>query len=76
MSKGRGKKNSQNFRDLLKKYLEIKGLDIIILLADGEEIELNKNRILIDNEIITFDKGNREKRIPLSRVKSVELYAA
>ncbi|HOW81558.1 MAG TPA: hypothetical protein PK573_03260 [Spirochaetota bacterium] len=76
MKKGRGRKNNQDFRELLKKYLEIKGLDIVILLADGKEIELNKNRILIDNEIITFDKGNREHRIPLSSVKSVELYAA
>jgi hypothetical protein len=76
MGKGRGRKNTQDFKELLKKYLGIKGLDIIILLADGQEIELNKNRMLIDNEIITFDKGNKEQRIPLSRVKSVELYAA
>ncbi len=76
MSKGRGRKNNQNFRELLQKYLEIKGLDIILFLADGEEVELNKNRVLVDNEIITFDKGNREQRIPLSKVKSVELYAA
>ena len=76
MNKPRKKKNKNNFKLLLKKYLDIKGLDIIIQLADGQEIELNKNRVLDKNEIVTFDKGNNEKRIPLSKVKSVELYAA
>jgi hypothetical protein len=68
------KKN--NFRKLLKKYLSIKGLDIIIILEDGSEIELSKNRALIDDVIVTFDVKNDEQRIPLSVVKSVDLYAA
>lgn len=76
MNKTRNKKNKNDFKLLLKKYLDIKGLDIIIQLADGQEIELNKNRVLDKNDIVTFDKGNNEKRIPLSKVKSVELYAA
>ena len=76
MRNGRNKKNKNNFKYLLEKYLDIKGLDIVILLADGKEIELNKNRILDKNEIVTIDKSNKEQRIPLSKVKSVELYAA
>ncbi len=66
----------KNFKKLLKKYLNIKGLDIIIYLNDGKSIELNKNRSLIKNEIIIKDKTIGEYRIHLSKIKSVELYAA
>jgi len=69
-------KKKQNFKKLLMKYLEIKGLDIVILLENGEEIELYKNRSIVKDVLITVDKINREKRIPLSKIKSVELYAA
>jgi hypothetical protein len=71
------KKNKRkNFKQLLEKYLDIKGLDIIIILEDGKEIELYKNRSIIDDMIVTFDVDNGEKKIPISRIKSVDLYAA
>ncbi len=66
----------KNFKQLLEKYLDIKGLDIIIILEDGKEIELYKNRSIIDDMIVTFDVDNGEKKIPISRIKSVDLYAA
>ncbi len=67
---------SNNFKKLLKKYLSIKGLDIVVYLEDGAIIELNKNRVLVKNEIIVRDNNNRELRIDISSIKSVELYAA
>ena len=74
MKENRKKRN--NFRETLEKYLSIKGLDIVILLNDGGEIELFKNRTLIDDTIITVDTNNREHRIPIAHIKSVDLYAA
>ncbi len=65
-----------NFKKLLKKYLSIKGLDIVVYLNDGGVIELNKNRTLVKNEIIIRDKNDRETRIDIATIKSVELYAA
>lgn len=61
---------------MLEKYLDIKGLDIIIVLEDGREIELYKNRSIIDDMIVTFDVNNGERKIPISRIKHVDLYAA
>jgi hypothetical protein len=66
----------KNFKQLLEKYLDIKGLDIIIVLEDGREIELYKNRSIIDDMIVTFDVNNGERKIPISRIKHVDLYAA
>ena len=70
------KKKKKNFRELLEMYFDVKGLDIIVVLENGIEVELSKNRELINDVIITLDKGNRERRIPLSEVRSVDLYAA
>jgi hypothetical protein len=70
------KNKRKSFRQLLQKYLDIKGLDIIIVLEDGREIELFKNRSIIDDMIVTYDIENGEKKIPISRIKHVDLYAA
>ena len=70
------KKKRKNFKQLLEKYLDIKGLDIIIVLEDGKEIELSKNRSIINDMIVTFDTNNGEKKIPLAKIIQVDLYAA
>lgn len=70
------KKPQKDFKTMLKKYLDIKGLDIVVVLEDGTEIELFKNRALIDDMIISLEKGKNELRIPLDKVKSVDCFAA
>jgi hypothetical protein len=70
------KAKKKNFKQLLTKYLDIKGLDIILVLDGGEEIELYKNRSIVGDMIVTFDIDNGEKQIPLKQVKHVDMYAA
>ncbi len=70
------KTKKKNFRQMLAKYLDIKGLDIIIVLEDGKEIELYKNRSIEGDMIVTFDVNNGERKIPLKKVKHVDMYAA
>lgn len=70
------KARKKNFKQLLTKYLDIKGLDIILVLEDGNEIELYKNRSIVGDMIVTFDLDNGEKQIPLQQVKHVDMYAA
>ncbi len=67
---------SKSFRELLEKYLEIKGLDIVVILNDGKEVELYKNREIIDDMIVTMDNYHNRQRIPISEVKSVDMFAA
>lgn len=74
MKSAKGKQ--QNFKKTLERYLGIKGLDIVVYLSDGKTVELYKNRSLVKDEIVMFDSFNREKRIPLSLVRSIDLYAA
>ena len=71
-----GKTKQQDFKKALERYLNIKGLDIVVYLEDGKTIELYKNRSLVKDEIVMFDATNKEKRIPLSIVKSIDLFAA
>jgi hypothetical protein len=72
----RTRKKNKSFRETLEMYLNIKGLDIIVQLKNGKEIHLDKNRKLIDDVIITMENGRKEKKIPLSKITSVDLYAA
>jgi hypothetical protein len=67
---------SKKFRELLEKYLEIKGLDIIVILNDGSEVELYKNRQIIDDMIITIDNCDNSQKIPIAQIKSVDMFAA
>jgi hypothetical protein len=70
------RKKKKDFRAMLEKYLEIKGLDIVVVLEDGQEVELYKNRSIVDDVIITLENGKGELRIPLSSIKTVDLFAA
>jgi len=70
------KVKSKSFRELLEKYLEIKGLDIVVVLSNGEEIELYKNREIIDGMIVAIDNFQNKQNIPISEIKSVDMFAA
>ncbi len=70
------KKKAKSFKSQLRKYLGIKGLDIVVYLRDGKSIELNKNRVLVKDDIVLTDKNNREVKIPISQIISVDLFAA
>ena len=67
---------TKSFRELLEKYLEIKGLDIVVILSNGEEIELYKNREIIDGMIVAIDNYHNKQNIPISEIKSVDMFAA
>jgi hypothetical protein len=70
------RKKNKSFRETLEMYLNIKGLDIIVQLKNGKEIHLDKNRKLINDMIVTMENGKKETKIPLSKITSVDLYAA
>lgn len=70
------KKKKNSFKKQLKKYIGIKGLDIIVYLNDGKIIELHKNRSIIKDEIVVYDKNKIVQRIPLAMIKSIDLFAA
>jgi len=76
MKKSSSSKKTKSFKTMLQKYLDIKGLDIVVILEDGRKIELYKNRTIINDAIITLEKGKGELRIPLSEIKSVDCFAA
>jgi len=69
------KTKSISFNKQLKKYISIKGLEMVIHLVNGEIIELHNNVRLEKNTIVVKNKNN-EFYIPLSDIKSIDLYAA
>ena len=71
----RKRKPESSFADMVKKYINIRGLDIVLYLEDGKEIELHKNRAVSGNDIVIVTRTS-ETRIPISTVRSIDLFAA
>lgn len=72
------KERQHRFIDLLKKYINIKTVEIIITLKDGKTIALykNKERKIINDDIILYGDGVLSNRIYISKIEKAELFAA
>ncbi|GIX41062.1 MAG: hypothetical protein KatS3mg129_0795 [Leptospiraceae bacterium] len=70
------KVSNKEFEKQLLKYLQFKGIDISIQLADGKIIHLNKNRSFDKGYIINYTKKGVEEKIPIKSVTKAEFYIA
>jgi hypothetical protein len=67
---------SPQFKKVLSRYVNYRGIDIILYLKDGSIIELDKNRKLEGNFVIKNGKDGIVARIELSLIKKAEFFAA
>ncbi len=68
------KLSSKNFEKELLKYINFRGIEILIELVDGSMIHLNKNRTYEKGYIINFNKKGIEERIALKSIKRAEFF--
>lgn len=76
--KGRKRKDAveeNRFPFLIKKYMEIKTIDIKLTLKSGEVVIVRRDRDFIDDKIVLREHG-RERIIPVSEVLKADLFAA
>jgi hypothetical protein len=68
--------SSPQFKKVLSRYVNYRGIDIILYLKDGSVIELDKNRRLEGDCVIKNAKDGAVTKIELSRIKKAEFFAA
>ena len=67
---------SPNFKKILSRYVNYRGIDIVLHLKDGTIIELDKNRRLDGDVVIKNGKEGVVARIELSSIKKADFFAA
>lgn len=68
------KLSSKNFEKELLKYINFRGIEILVELFDGSVIHLNKNRTYQKGYIININKKGLEERIALKSIKKAEFF--
>lgn len=69
------KSNKNEFVEKLKKYITIRGIEFEIQLYNGKKFFFKNNLELKNNNLIAKLSKN-EIKIPISEIKSINLYAA
>jgi hypothetical protein len=67
---------SPNFKKILSRYVNYRGIDIVLHLKDGTIIELDKNRRLDGDVVIKNGKEGVVARIELSEIQKADFFAA
>ncbi|MEM7180347.1 MAG: hypothetical protein AAF518_05515 [Spirochaetota bacterium] len=64
------------FRKVLSRYVNYRGIDIVLYLKDGSIIELDKNRRIEGDTVIKNEREGLTTRIELAHIKKAEFFAA
>lgn len=69
-------KKKDNFKKVLSRYVNYRGIDIVLYLKDGRVVELDKNRKIDGDAVIKNNKEGSILRIDLCDIKKAEFFAA
>ena len=65
------------FNRLLHKYIEFRGIDIVLYLRSGEVIELDKNRCIQGEFVVKKNSRQQvEQLIPIVDISKADFFAA
>ncbi|NBU96608.1 MAG: hypothetical protein EBS19_00120 [Spirochaetia bacterium] len=67
---------TNQFKKVLSRYVNYRGIDIILYLKDGSVIELDKNRRIEGEFVIKNEREGVISRIELSDILKADFYAA
>ncbi|EIE01566.1 hypothetical protein [Leptospira licerasiae] len=70
------KDRAKQFKDTLERYINYRGIDIILTLKDGTVIELDKNRKMKGDIVIKNGDFGIEAEIEISSIQKADFFAA
>ncbi|MEI7011788.1 hypothetical protein [Leptospira licerasiae] len=70
------KDRAKQFKATLERYINYRGIDIILTLKDGTVIELDKNRKMKGDIVIKNGDFGIEAEIEISSIQKADFFAA
>lgn len=67
---------ANQFKKVLSRYVNYRGIDIILYLKDGSVVELDKNRRIEGECVIKNEREGVISKIELSDILKADFYAA
>lgn len=67
---------ANQFKKVLSRYVNYRGIDIILYLKDGSVVELDKNRRIEGEFVIKNEREGVISKIELSDILKADFYAA
>ncbi len=70
------KLTDREFLKQLSRYIQYRGIDIVLHMRDGSTVELDKNRRMDGRMIICHSRTGGQEFIPVDDIRSAEFFAA
>ena len=67
---------AEEFRKTLERYINYRGIDIVLHLKDGSVIELDKNRNIDGDTVIKNSREGAVVKIAIERIQRADFFAA
>ena len=67
---------TENFKMTLERYINYRGIDIVLHLKDGSVIELDKNRNIEGDTVIKNSREGIVAKIDIDRIQRADFFAA
>ncbi|EMY78218.1 hypothetical protein LEP1GSC060_1407 [Leptospira weilii serovar Ranarum str. ICFT] len=64
------------FKSQLERYINYRGIDIVLHLKDGSRVELDRNRKMIGERIVYFPAKNLTSAVELANISRAEFFVA
>ncbi|MBM9577225.1 hypothetical protein JWG45_08680 [Leptospira sp. 201903070] len=64
------------FKSQLERYINYRGIDIVLHLKDGSRVELDRNRKLVGEQIVYFPTKNLTNAVELASISRAEFFVA
>ncbi|PJZ52542.1 hypothetical protein [Leptospira adleri] len=64
------------FKSQLERYINYRGIDIVLHLKDGSRVELDRNRKLVGEQIVYFPTKNLTSAVELTSISRAEFFVA
>ncbi|XDD48870.1 hypothetical protein AB3N59_10495 [Leptospira sp. WS92.C1] len=64
------------FKSQLERYINYRGIDIVLHLKDGSRVELDRNRKMVGEQIVYFPSKNLSTSVALTSISRAEFFVA
>ncbi|EKR62923.1 MULTISPECIES: hypothetical protein [Leptospira] len=64
------------FKNQLERYINYRGIDIVLYLKDGSRVELDRNRKMVGEQVVYFPSKNLTSAVEIASISRAEFFVA